>query len=758
MTAITTILIAIFILLVPGYSTVRAFLRVRGEGLDWTLPEAMFTIVATSILVVSWLGLLLAETGVFSIGWLLAGVMAYGVILWGLFWRRPEAARQPIGCEDGISFGPGTPPGSTPFGARAAPVENVFDFSHFPRPQVGLELLGVVAVLVLAAVLFVQPFDYIIGGLDSGVYVNTGINLAKTGSIIIHDRGIAGISSSEADLFFQPGAVFPGFTIADPASGTVQPHGFHLFPVWIATLYSVGGIKAGLLATPLFGLLGVLGLYFVGRRLFSVPVGLLASFLLAISVGQIWFSRFPVSEVMVQFLLLSGCYLFTLSVDNRSRFLGLLAGASLGMAHLVKIELILLPVSVLGFALLAWAAGRFRGEYWYVLAGYLIMLAHATTHAVLVANNYALAQVVGVFLPAINSLLPGDLELPASLLTRQAFTVADALQAGRLAAAVIVLGAVCLTAIRLIARRWPSPSPRVRETTELLLFGAVVGLAAYAWFVRPYYPPADPGLPQMTAAAEVNNRSSLVRLGWYISPLGVLLGLAGFVKAATAEVNARFLFFIIIVMPTSLLLLYNSFITPVHFWAGRRFVYTVIPTFLLLAAYAIYDLKKSGALRWKANIVLASLVIAFVLTMLRPIAPFLAHVDYACASAQLGDLASVFPENSVVLFEYSLESHMFSTPLEYVYEKEMLMLGRGAESDARFPALVRRYLDRGTRVFWITVANETGALSRRFDIAHVATKQITLPEAPNAQDSLPGKPHLFSTTLEIYELVRAIGD
>jgi len=755
-TLVAVLLVVPALLLAPGYFTVVTFLGARCKPVDWTFPEALFTIVGVSVFVVSVCGLLLAEFGIFSIRSLLAGVFVY-TLAWEVLYtyRRVRWTAQPSAPAALLADG-----GENVAPVQASSLANIIGLSCLPRPRWEFESIGILSVAVLALLLFVQPFDYIIGGLDSGTYVNTGINIARTGAIISYDSAVVGLSRPEADLFFSDahkpwvfGSRLVGFYLVDLASGAVQPQGFHLYPVWIAILYSLGGVKAGLLATPLFGLLGVLGLYFLGKRLFDSRVGILAAFFLTISVAQIYFSRTPLSEVAVQFFLLAGLYLFALAIDNYDKFFAALAGVSLGMAHLAKIELILLPFSVIGFTLLASASRRFRPEYWYVLAGYLAMLGYAVLHAAFVANVYSLEVINNTWLPMINSFLPGSVDFISKICWRQPTTVGDLVRTASLVAAPPAIGLIVWVATRLGVSRMRAVPRWASEALRLAFFASVAGLAAYAWFVRPAYPPVDPSLPQVDLAGQVNNRSSLIRLGWYISPLGVLFGVAGFAKAFLDATSSKFLFFVAVATPTTVLLLYNSFITPVHFWAERRFVYIVIPAFLLLAAYAIYGLRRSSSLAWRRDIVPVSIGIAVALTVIRPAVPFLAHVDYAGAEAQLAQVAAALPDDSVVLFDYSLEYHMFSVPLKYLYAKDVRMLPQGALSDPRLQGLLDRYEADGKRVFWITPASWPNNLPQGFSMVRTATMPINLPETPNAQDSLPGKPHLFSTTLEIYEII-----
>lgn len=88
-------------------------------------------------------------------------------------------------------------------------------------------------------------------------------------------------------------------------------------------------IQAGFLATTglrepwvmrlpsaLFGILTVLGMYFLGRELFSKRVGLLASFLLATSFWHINFSRIGFRAIMAPFFLVWALYFFLLALHR----------------------------------------------------------------------------------------------------------------------------------------------------------------------------------------------------------------------------------------------------------------------------------------------------------------------------------------------------------------------------------------------------------------------------------------------------------
>ena len=262
------LLALLFLFLVPGYITLSVFFEGRKDGFaNLQTLEVLFLIVLTSILLASWIGITLAELGFFSILNLLILLLAYSSILYLRF--KPN-----------LSF---------------IKVTNV-DYTT---------LFLLVIILFTTLFLFFKPFEWISGGRDPGVYVNTGVNIARTGSIEIYDKELEGMSDNLKEAVYQlPQNAgdsvtifqFPGFYMT--RSGRVLPQFFHLYPVLIAIFYSILGLKAGLYITPLLGLLAVLSVFFAGSRIFNRNVGFIAALLLSLNFAEVWFSRYPNSEIV----------------------------------------------------------------------------------------------------------------------------------------------------------------------------------------------------------------------------------------------------------------------------------------------------------------------------------------------------------------------------------------------------------------------------------------------------------------------------
>ena len=85
-----------------------------------------------------------------------------------------------------------------------------------------------------------------------------------------------------------------------------------LFPVWIAVFAQLFGASQVFWVAPFFGLCAVAAIFFVGHAVSGNRAGFLAGLLLLASMPQIWFSRFPMGEVLAQFLLFASLWILIL--------------------------------------------------------------------------------------------------------------------------------------------------------------------------------------------------------------------------------------------------------------------------------------------------------------------------------------------------------------------------------------------------------------------------------------------------------------
>jgi len=196
-----------------------------------------------------------------------------------------------------------------------------------------------VALILVCGWRFFPPAEYAVGGKDPGVYFNEGIQFAQRGALVVHDPVVAAVPPFARDLFM-PGYVdlqgvprvdyystrFMGFFIKDPEAGTVVGQFPHLFPASIAIGYGIDGLTGARRTTGVWALLGVLSLYFAGARLFGRLTAAAAATLLALHVVQLWFARYPNSEVVMQALLFAVLLANARAHVDRDRFFAPVAG------------------------------------------------------------------------------------------------------------------------------------------------------------------------------------------------------------------------------------------------------------------------------------------------------------------------------------------------------------------------------------------------------------------------------------------------
>ena len=692
------------IFVVPGYITYRLLSpkeRENSTSLDFS--EAAFLCVLTSIIISSWLALVLAELGRFSLLNLLLLLVGFSLISLLAFRGR-------------------------------------FNL-HFPKPQVDWHGAALLALLMLATGLFFHPHEFILGGADAGVYVNTGINLARTGSLIIHDDLLADVPADAFPEFFRsmpPENIatwlrFPGYYIDNPATGKVTPQFLHLQSLWIAVFYSLFGLKLGLLATPFFGLMGVISIYFAAKAMFDRDLAILAAFLLAINPTQIWFSRYPTSEALTQFLILSAIYAFTSYIRTSSPYFGLLGGTVLGTIFLARIDVLPLLIPVVAYLVyLRLTRGLKRGHAYFFLSLALV-LSWTAFHALTFSRPYTLdlARFL-VLLPAL---------LFSSNLAHLVF-----------AAVGIMVGLVILDR---------HPDKVMVAVNRLLIYRrsltlvavTIIAIAAfYAYFIRPvvgtpkafFYWYGD----QMLRAYDHEN---LVRIGWYISPLGVLMATLGGIGIIYRELSKKTLLFVSIAVIFSIFYIWNIWANPHHIYTMRRYVPVVMPSFMISISYALFWLYRSFPFaplgKWMA-IILGIALIGLIGYADRIVAR---HVEYAGAIDQVSAIAEELGKDDVVVFIDVDIGNTVGTPLQYVFQKPVFVLQKGEPDLDKVGTVLKKWRLNGGTISWM-VANSLTPPPKGFTFTPVKEFFIDVPYLEHSYEHFPTKVNRLLIPLTLYEL------
>lgn len=632
-----------------------------------TFDERLFATVAVSVAAAAWAALFLAELGVFSTV-RAAGLLAAASALWFVLRRRHAA---------------------NPF-ARAGRWKDALP-----------------AFLVLAASfgLFARPSEYVVGGRDPGSYVAAMGVIGRLGAISHVDPVVRSVPEEDLSLFYaspelppfrfsfdvnedapQPSwPRFMGFELDHPKSGRVTPQFFHLFPAFGAYLFQTMGVKGALATPPLFGILGALGAFFLGRRLFGPRVALLGALLLTTNVLQIWFSRYPASETMSQFLLLAGLWAFVTGRDNGSRSILFAAGCLLGLSFLVRIDSVLLlaPVAVAcGADLLV----RRRGLAPFITP-FLALLGHAVLHAALFSTRYA-----------------------HQVLTRRYWNQPLAVWIAAVAA--VVVAALLVHRFRArIADDLGHDASRLRRAAGLV----VTLLFVYAFFVRgelSAWAGAD-GNARTDAFADGPAREALRALGfhrlaahdaqalrrfsWFVGWPALALAVAG-LTLWIRRARSRDLLPLLVVVSFACFYLYKIRVFNDYFFAMRRYVPLTAPFVFLLAALALVELYRRGAHPRAAAV---GLGLAAAGASSAPALPLVAFSDWAGSARFVADVARRFGPKDVVIFEQPKTVHLVSLPLWALHGVNAIEFRRFNPDPDRLGHLVREWQRTYDNIYFV---------------------------------------------------------
>ena len=172
----------------------------------------------------------------------------------------------------------------------------------------GKPIAPVLLLVLLTGLLFrTEPFLYLHGGQDQGVYVSMSAHLQREGSAFVDDRLPEALPDQRSRDIYRAGmpadpergsSVLPGLYYS-PTRGDFVFQFYPLHPLWMATFAELFGDRARFHALGFFGLLGVLGLSLLAFELTgSRRAAFAAGILVATNPLHVFLSRLPVSEAV----------------------------------------------------------------------------------------------------------------------------------------------------------------------------------------------------------------------------------------------------------------------------------------------------------------------------------------------------------------------------------------------------------------------------------------------------------------------------
>lgn len=184
----------------------------------------------------------------------------------------------------------------------------------------------VILIILLAACFFrVNPYLWIVGGQDQGLYVNMSAHYERTGSPFIKDRVRSALDDSQKELYdkdnnhIEPGRMkpgqsegwqMPGIFIKDLQRSENVFQFYPLHPLWMAIFGKVFGSENRVYSIVFFSLLSILFFYLITLEFTDgdkLPAYAIALFL-ALNPLHAFFGKFPVSETVSLFFSSAGFY------------------------------------------------------------------------------------------------------------------------------------------------------------------------------------------------------------------------------------------------------------------------------------------------------------------------------------------------------------------------------------------------------------------------------------------------------------------
>jgi len=506
--------------------------------------------------------------------------------------------------------------------------------------------LVILGILIAGGLYLRYPTSaYIHGGQDQGSYFNIAAWMARNGTYDRYDKILADASNQNRPLasrlapnpFTNKGAqqeLIPGeyegerfvggFFIKDRKKGHVIPQFYPLTPLLLTTSYWIFGAEGTGDILPIFGVLAALGTALLAFRIWkNLFVTALVLVTLLVSGLEVFFSGFPLSEIISQYFIISGMWLLSWGIINHRYSLTLLAGMNFAVALFNHLSVIFYLAPITLFFVLHRMACHDRVDkktifvfYYTFLAGSVISLISARIY-----NGYYVYRNLEGRLPFLEPLEINEIFL---LLFAVVFI-----------AALFPLVFYIKSANRLENRPlW--------VTRSLVVATAVIALLIIAKTCLYKFDMISLGEIKYTYFSSITT---------HISPLGWLFLLWGLFAAIFASRITLIVFPVSALLFHAFLFLYLAFRTDYQWYFNRYYVKEFYPLAIMFTAYGIYYLSRLGMLKGiKGKLVMGVLGLVLVVYSFYPNVYLFKHPFLNGAYEDVLSLNSKLPDNSIILF------------------------------------------------------------------------------------------------------------
>jgi hypothetical protein len=185
--------------------------------------------------------------------------------------------------------------------------------SYTVKPiTIEVQLLALLFLIVFALIFRLEPYPWIHGGQDQGVYVSMSAYFQREGQIFIEDAFLKDMPPNQIVALYLDNQNEGEFMLPGVYYGGNKDYYFqfyHLHPLWMAISADVLGTESRFYSLTFFSLLSIIGSYLLVINLTkSLTAAFFTALILAANPLHAFFSKWPVTEVMVLALSFLGFF------------------------------------------------------------------------------------------------------------------------------------------------------------------------------------------------------------------------------------------------------------------------------------------------------------------------------------------------------------------------------------------------------------------------------------------------------------------
>ena len=598
--------------------------------------------------------------------------------------------------------------------------------------------LAVVCLVVGIGWLFSRPAESFFVFNDAAVYTIGGVVLSRTGALLYRPEAFWTVSGDFlrqfffTDLFGTFSRHYGPFYQWTPWNHTLEIGFLPLPKVWMALTTWLFGPQNATWAMPFLGVLSSVLLYKLAEQLLGWSVGLGTMMLLSVSLPQIWFARYPTSEIPTQAFVLGGLYLLLLARRNASRpalsrRLAVWSALALASLTILRFEAVLLLVLLAGLLIVGWVREFSR------LPGF----AHTWLVVLIIASGIGTALSMGA---ARYYLFTRALEITPALT--------------RLSLLILLLGAV-LVGVGWRCRRQLSCMRIRTQVRQAITRHAPLGIAG-GWLI-------------WCAAAtwQIINRDMGNSLpGWlaqYWTLPGLAVSLVGVLwllwrdrqETVSAELLALLGLSVILMVGFSI----RTYVFPIQPWAVRRLMPIVMPTLALTIASTLtlanavpsldHAFLPRGSLRGLAIGLSALVITALAGFVGRRSFPVVFHRERAGLWQQLERTAGAFPGDAVLLFDNGNASQGLTQVMELVFGRTSLVIQQSPprETGSELDRVIQSALEQDRPVYLIVTNGDLAWWPDQWTFVESGMFEIQVPVLRQPEGRRPAAKDVVTQTL-----------